>query len=100
MYVPPVNHDVRNMNEASGKDAGARDSLARDRTCLANERTLLAYMRTAIMLLVSGITFVKLFGAAPWLRIGGYLLLPISVVTGLYGYMRYKKMRARIDRSV
>lgn len=47
LHVPPVNHNVTNMNEASGKDAGPRDSLARDGTCLANERTLLAYMRTA-----------------------------------------------------
>lgn len=52
------------------------------------------------MPLASGITFVKLFGTDRWLRIGGCLLLPISVVMGLYGYARYKNMRARIDGSV
>jgi putative membrane protein len=37
------------------------DHLALDRTRLANERTLLAYIRTAFMLVVAGVTALKLF---------------------------------------
>lgn len=43
------------------KNTTLRDNLAIDRTKLVNQRTLLAYIRTAIMLVATGVTFLKLF---------------------------------------
>jgi len=45
----------------TGETLILRDVLAIDRTRLANERTLLAWLRTGLMLLVSGVTLIKLF---------------------------------------
>ena len=87
------------MGETNPKKGGVRDSLARDRTYLANERTFLAYLRTAIMLLASGITLVKLFATDRGLLALGYVLVPLSIVTGAVGYLRFIRMRARIDHA-
>ena len=87
------------MNKTRSEECGVRDSLARDRTSLANERTFLAYLRTAIMLLASGVTLIKLFGTDRALLALGYMLVPVSIATGLVGYVRFIRMRRRIDRS-
>ncbi len=76
-----------------------RDSLARDRTWLANERTFLAYLRTAIMLLASGVTLIKLFEDDRTLLTIGYVLVPVAIATGLWGYVRFIRMRGRIDNT-
>lgn len=72
--------------------ADLKNELALERTTLANERTLLAYLRTSIMLLASGITLVKILRVDSQLRLLGYLLLPISIFTGVIGYLRFRKM--------
>lgn len=87
------------MNETRSEECGVRDGLARDRTSLANERTFLAYLRTAIMLLASGVTLIKLFGTDRALLAIGYVLVPVSIATGLVGYVRFIRMRGRIDSS-
>ncbi|NEQ53877.1 MAG: DUF202 domain-containing protein [Leptolyngbya sp. SIO3F4] len=88
-------------NKSTSENSQSRDSLARDRTLLANERTLLAYLRTAIMLFASGITLVKLFATdARSLQALGYILLPLSFMTGLVGYMRFVDMRKKIMRRI
>ncbi|MEM7797495.1 MAG: DUF202 domain-containing protein [Cyanobacteria bacterium P01_C01_bin.118] len=88
-------------NPASIEEPQSRNSLARDRTLLANERTLLAYLRTAIMLFASGITLIKLFATdAQPLQALGYMLLPLSLTTGLIGYMRFVGMRRKIIRRM
>jgi putative membrane protein len=74
-----------------------RDDLAKDRTMLANERTFLAYARTAIMLAVSGITMLKLFSESPGLVVLGYVLLPVALAVGLYGYLRFRNERRRLS---
>ena len=73
-----------------------RDLLAIDRTRLANERTFLSYLRTAIMMAVSGITFLKLLPEFPVLRYIGYALLPLSLVVFLIGAFQFFKYRGRI----
>lgn len=73
-----------------------RDDLAKDRTMLANERTFLAYARTGIMLAVSGITLIKLFGENLGLLVLGYLLLPVALAVGVYGYIRFRSERGRL----
>ncbi|MBD3370504.1 DUF202 domain-containing protein [Candidatus Fermentibacteria bacterium] len=73
-----------------------RDDLAKDRTMLANERTFLAYARTGIMLAVSGITLIKLFGESPGLVVLGYLLLPVALTVGVYGYIRFRSEKGRL----
>ncbi|MBN2294315.1 MAG: DUF202 domain-containing protein [Pirellulales bacterium] len=88
------------MNKSTSEECGVRDSLARDRTFLANERTFLAYLRTAIMLLASGITLIKLFGDDYALLVLGYVLVPVSIATGLLGYVRFIRMRGKIDNSL
>ncbi|MBX2864810.1 MAG: DUF202 domain-containing protein [Leptolyngbyaceae cyanobacterium MAG.088] len=86
---------------SSPEDSQSRDSLARDRTLLANERTLLAYVRTSIMLFASGITLVKLFvDDAQSLQALGYMLFPLSLITGLVGYRRFAIMRRKIIRRM
>ena len=76
-----------------------RDVLALDRTLLANERTLLAYMRTATMLLISGITIIKLFSDNPSMVIFGYLLLPVSLGTAILGTLRFWKTNKLIRKA-
>jgi putative membrane protein len=73
-----------------------RDELARDRTVLANERTLLAYVRTALMLLASGMTLVKILRVDQGLRIAGYVLIPLSILVGVMGDVRYLRMRREL----
>jgi putative membrane protein len=74
-----------------------RDVLAIDRTRLANERTLLAWLRTGLMLLVSGVTLVKLFEGQLLAEITGYLLMPLGLVAGAFGAYRYLRVKARIE---
>ena len=81
---------------SNGKDMILRDHLALDRTKLANERTLLAYMRTAIMLFVSGVTFIKIFIGEPIEVVLGYLLLSSSIVVGAVGVLRFRGMQAKM----
>ena len=80
------------------EDLILRDHLAVDRTVLANERTLLAYIRTAILLLVSGITLLKLFPGQTVMQVLGYLLVPGALAVSVLGATRYRGMRRRIER--
>jgi len=74
-----------------------RDFLALDRTILAIERTMLAYMRTAMMLLISAITFIKLFQQNQFLIILGYILIPCSIGIGAFGFLHNYKMKKKVD---
>ena len=76
-----------------------RDVLAVDRTRLANERTLLAWLRTALMELVSGITLIKLFEGMMMAELVGFALLPLGLVTAIYGVRRFFHVRSLIERS-
>lgn len=76
-----------------------RDYLALDRTMLANERTLLSYLRTAIMLLISGITIIKLFAGNAIMVTFGALLLPLSAIAAGVGYVRFSRVRVKIRWS-
>ncbi|HNR67042.1 MAG TPA: DUF202 domain-containing protein [bacterium] len=85
-----------------------RDLLALDRTLLANERTFLAYLRTAIMVLISGLTLIKLFSDYTVLTLIGMALIPISMIFFAIGYIRFFRFRRslrhlqidKIDREV
>jgi putative membrane protein len=74
-----------------------RDVLAIDRTRLANERTLLAWLRTGLMLLVSGVTLIKLFEGQPLAEVTGYVLMPLGAVAAVFGLYRYLRVKARIE---
>jgi putative membrane protein len=76
-----------------------RDYLALDRTHLANERTLLAYIRTALMMLISGITLIKLFQGQATVVFSGYLMFSVSLIVLGIGAWRFFKMRRRIIRA-
>ena len=73
--------------------------LAIDRTRLANERTLLAWVRTAVMLLVSGMTLLKLFAGIWPLEILGVVLIPVALVAVAIGLHRYFQTRRLIEAS-
>ena len=73
-----------------------RDELAIDRTVLANERTLLAYERTALTLIIAGLTFLHFFEAGS-LRIVGLIAIPVGIATGLYGVIRFLRMKRMIQ---
>jgi putative membrane protein len=66
-----------------------RDVLAIERTKLANERTLLAWLRTALMLLVSGVTLIKLFEGVAAMEIIGAVLIPAAFLVAGIGLRRY-----------
>jgi len=79
-----------------------RDRLALDRTKLANERTLLAYFRTALVLILSGITIIKLFEIEKATKDTGMMLLAgallvvgivTAVVGGVHSYRTARRMR-------
>ncbi|MBN2587592.1 MAG: DUF202 domain-containing protein [Candidatus Fermentibacteraceae bacterium] len=67
---------------------------------MANERTLLAYVRTALMLLASGLTLVKILRVDPELRVIGYLLMPLSLVVGMMGYIRNLRIRKQLRKLI
>lgn len=72
-----------------------RDELAIDRTLLANERTMLAYMRGAITLPIAGVSFIH-FIQAGFLRTLGFLLIPMGLLIGILGMVRYWRMDKQI----
>lgn len=72
-----------------------RDELAVDRTKLANERTLLAYLRSAISLLIAGATILH-FSVYSWFAVLGVLCIPLGIITGSIGVLRYRKMQQAI----
>ncbi len=72
-----------------------RDELAIDRTILANERTVLSYLRGSVALIIAGVTFVH-FIEFGMLRYIGISLIPIGLVTGVFGVSRYRRMDQRI----
>jgi putative membrane protein len=82
-----------------GQQLILRDVLAIDRTRLANERTLLAWVRTAVMLLVSGMTLLKLFEGNWPLEILGAVLIPVALAAVAIGLWRYFQTRSLIEAS-
>jgi putative membrane protein len=73
-----------------------RDHLALDRTRLANERTLLAYIRTAFMLVVAGVTALKLFVETPAVVITAWLFVGLGLLVLFIGIWRFMNMRILI----
>ncbi len=76
-------------------DLGLRDELAVDRTMLANERTLLAYLRSAVALLIAGVSIIH-FSQEGWFWTFGIACLPIGIITGIVGLLRYRRMSRSI----
>ena len=72
------------------------DHLALDRTKLANQRTMLAVLRTAIMLMISGVTLIKIFHSETLGVISGIALPPISIVVAVMGLTSYLLAKRRI----
>jgi putative membrane protein len=77
-------------------DLSLRDELAVDRTALANERTLLAYLRSAVALLIAGVSIVH-FSQKGWFWAFGIACLPVGIITGLIGALRYQRMSRSIS---
>jgi putative membrane protein len=90
---------VLSADESGMRPLILRDVLAIDRTRLANERTLLAWLRTAIMLLVSGVTLIKLFEGITALEVMGALLIPLGLLTAAWGFRRYLHTRILIEEA-
>jgi putative membrane protein len=72
-----------------------RDELALDRTVLANERTLLAYLRSAVALLLAGVSIME-FSQQQWFWVIGVICLPVGIMTGLLGVVRFYRMKKNI----
>jgi len=73
-----------------------RDALAFDRTVLANERTLLAYLRSALALIAGGLTLYKFFPQDQLLQILGIVLFVTGFITGIFGLIRFAKVRKNL----
>lgn len=78
-----------------GHDLILRDELAIDRTILANERTLMAYLRAGVALLIAGVSIIH-FSQEGWFRAVGIACIPIGIITGIVGTVRYRKMNRLI----
>ena len=72
-----------------------RDELAIDRTLLANERTLLAYLRSGVALLIAGFSIIN-FSQQEWFWIIGVACVPIGIIAGIVGVVRYRSMNKAI----
>ncbi len=79
-----------------GKALILRDELAIDRTLLANERTLMAYLRSAMSLIIAGVSIVH-FAEADWFKWVGLATLPLGLMVGVFGVMRFKMMNKGIQ---
>lgn len=103
-----VNGDVRLIKKEKANDMSdnpydrfkkddliLRDELAIDRTILANERTALSYLRGSVTLIIAGVTFVH-FVEQGLLHSLGLCLIPLGLVAGIVGTIRYKKMDKQI----
>ena len=80
----------------SSKDVILRDELAIDRTALANERTLLAYLRSGIALVIAGASIMH-FVDQGWLWMTGLACVPLGIVAGIIGTIRYLRMCKSIN---
>ena len=72
-----------------------RDHLAIERTRLANERTLLAYLRSGVAMVIAGFTIIH-FLQEGWFWAVGIACLPIGIITGVVGIVRYLRMEYKI----
>lgn len=73
-----------------------RDELAIDRTLLANERTLLSYLRSGVALLIAGVSIIH-FSQEGWFWALGIACIPIGIITGIVGVVRYQRMNRLIS---
>ena len=94
------------MPETPRTETTLRDDLALERTILANERTMLAYIRTAVALVLTGASALHLPGLYPGptvndmlYYIGGGVLAGLGFLVGIFGYVRYRRVKAGIDAS-
>ncbi len=76
---------------------GVNDILSVDRTALANEQTLLAYIRTALTFAVSGGSAIQFLDGAVIDAIG-YTFVAAGVLTGIIGALRFRTVRAQVQR--
>jgi len=79
-----------------------RDQLAIDRTILANNRTLLSFIRTFLMIIISGVTLLKIVSKDDFLFYIGLVLIPISfviLIIGIADYLRVKKNLKQLYRK-
>lgn len=88
-----MNH--KPYSQFDSDDLILRDHLAIERTRLANERTLLAYLRSGVAMLIAGLTIIH-FLQEGWFRAVGIVCLPIGVITGVVGIVRYLRMDSKI----
>ncbi|MCJ7749498.1 MAG: DUF202 domain-containing protein [Armatimonadetes bacterium] len=72
-----------------------RDHLAAERTVLANERTALAYLRTMLTFLIGGATFIQFFDSV-LIEVLGWIFLPVSLVVGVFGLVKYVKVKRQL----
>ena len=79
-----------------GDDLILRDELAIDRTLLANERTLLAYLRSGVALVIAGVTIIN-FSEEGWFLAVGIACIPIGLITGMIGALRFRRMNRSIS---
>ena len=72
-----------------------RDHLAAERTVLANERTALAHLRTMLTFLIGGATFIQFFDSVI-IEVLGWIFLPVSLVLGVFGLVKYLKVKREL----
>jgi putative membrane protein len=79
-----------------GEELNLRDSLAVDRTLLANERTFPAYLHSEAAPLIAGVSIMH-FSRQGWFWTVGVVWLPIGILAGIIGTVRYRRMNQSIS---
>jgi len=91
-------HLADHLSRFNAEDLILRDELALDRTLLANERTLLAYLRPAVALVIAGFTMIHFGAESDWFWLAGLVLIPVGILAGLTGFVRFRAMNRTISR--
>ncbi|WP_187262890.1 YidH family protein [Pontibacter beigongshangensis] len=77
------------------KNTEIRDRMAMERTIFANERTLMAYLRTSLATMAGGFAAIKLSNDL-YLKITGFMLLPVGIILAIYAFYRYRQKQKTI----
>lgn len=79
-------------DDAARREREASARMALELTSLSNERTLLTYVRTALAFFAAGAALIRFF-AEPAFVIAGWVFLPVGILLGIFGALRFRRTR-------
>jgi len=91
-----MDHNKKHQDYVDSLKGDPRDLLALQRTRLAVERTLLSFVRTGIAISAGAVAVPLLFPGIP-ARVGGWVLAGVAVAVLLWGLVRYRTAKRRLE---